>query len=178
MKKLFSCLLFVAVIFSLPGCITDHYLRKQNKERPSAFSTEAFNGEYLNYENNDSAYLSLWRMLYTCKTTNPDFTPGSKNSTVNLSYDGKNKLTAVFFDKASQKDTLELKVKRKGDYLSIKRSLFLIPIPLLFYIHRENKALLSLQNGLLNVNYCHLSRGQILIGASADYDAHEQFRKK
>jgi hypothetical protein len=178
MMKQFCFFFSFVAILSLQSCITDHYLRKQNKEKPSAFSAEALNGNYPNYVDKDSSYESLWRMLSCCRTTKPGFTPPAARSTVALDYDGKEKLRVVLMENGIKKDSLELKVKRKGDYLSVHRSLFLIPIPILFYIHRENKMLLSMQGGMLNVNFCHLSRGWILMAASADYDEHLQFKKR
>jgi hypothetical protein len=59
-----------------------------------------------------------------------------------IKYDGNKTLNITFTDKKSITTCFTIKVKNKGNYLSIKRKTFLIPIPFLFFIHKSRKAII------------------------------------
>lgn len=72
--------------------------------------------------------------------------PEYKNLDTKLEYDGNKTLKISLFDSVSIKEAFTLKVKNKGNYLSIKRKCLFIPIPLFFFVYKNRKALLFNDN--------------------------------
>ena len=62
--------------------------------------------------------------------------------TTSIKYDGKKQLTISFTDTNKIEHVFSLKVKNKGNYLSVKRKLKLIPIPILFFVYKNNKGII------------------------------------
>lgn len=68
--------------------------------------------------------------------------PLKATTDVKLELEGGNRLRVTLLDSVSQLDEFILKVKKKGSYLSLKRKLFLVPVPILFTVYKNRKALL------------------------------------
>lgn len=96
-----------------------------------------------------------------------------------IEYDGAKKLSVTFLDSNSSTHHFDLKVKNKGNYLSLQRKLFLIPIPFLFYVHKERKAILfSDRNGDLHIIGGEDQGIWIFMAAGYAYTNHNKFDKK
>lgn len=77
-----------------------------------------------------------------------------------IEYDERNQLTISYVDTNETKKKFTLKVKNKGNYLSVRRKLLLIPIPFVFFIYRNYKALIfNDQEGNL-----HIINGKSIFG--------------
>lgn len=94
----------------------------------------------------------MWQLLYDCKSFKNDT---SKNiNSLNLNFDGKNNLIVTLKSNDIIINKFNFKVKLRGDYISIKRNLFLIPIPFIWTRYHEAKVILSNdQDGNLHLNY-------------------------
>jgi len=61
---------------------------------------------------------------------------------VKLELEGENRLRVTLLDSISPLGEFVLKVKKKDSYLSIKRKMLFIPVPMLFTIYKNRKGLL------------------------------------
>ncbi len=69
-----------------------------------------------------------------------------------IEYDGQSQLIVSFIDTSQTKQEFKLKVKNNGNYLSVKRKLMLIPIPFVFFIYKNRKAIIfNDQEGNLHI---------------------------
>lgn len=59
-----------------------------------------------------------------------------------IEYDGYKSLHVEILDSNKVVDKFTLKVKNKGDYLSVRRRIFLVPIPFLFFAYFNRKAII------------------------------------
>ena len=138
--------LIILASIILCGCVSTKKVRNQSLE-VAKFDITNFNGNYANKADSTkhSAYKELFRQLFP--TTFPNKYPEknyiTENSIINLHFDNKKTLiiTAIENDRILGK--IKLKGKVKGDYFSANRQLFLIPIPIFFYVHEETKIILG-----------------------------------
>ena len=127
----------------LCGCVSTKKVRKQSLE-VAKFDIANFNGNYVNKaDSNTVGY--LFSDLHPENIFRKNKKYPSKQAIINLKFDGKKTLTVTTIDNNAifREVKLKLKGKIKGNYFSVRRKLLLIPIPMLFYIHQENKILLG-----------------------------------
>lgn len=143
--------LLLSSTFLLTSCITTSDLIKQDNFKPNKFSLENFNANYSNLDSSSKGF-GMWQLLYDCKSFKNDT---SKNiNSLNLNFDGKNNLIVTLKSNDIIINKFNFKVKLRGDYISIKRNLFLIPIPFIWTRYHEAKVILSNdQDGNLHLNY-------------------------
>jgi len=147
-------LLILGTIVLLTGCITNKSLLKAYPEKDLK-SIDNINGKYENIGLNDRA--QLFRILNECldiEKSDSVFYKNILNTVVQLNYDGGKRLDVSLLQGDFLYKRIELKVKNKGHYLSVKRHLFLVPIPFLFYVHKERKTILFIDatGNLVTVN--------------------------
>lgn len=115
---------------------------------------ESINTTYENKNLTEEYYINLpnlFQELYKIKLkedSNRDF----DSLKTKIEYDGQNQLIVSFIDTSQTKQEFALKVKNKGNYLSVKRKLTLIPIPFVFFIYKNRKAIIfNDQEGNLHI---------------------------
>ncbi|MCC6372990.1 MAG: hypothetical protein IT236_18450 [Bacteroidia bacterium] len=119
----------------LSSCITNGQLIKQ-AYKPKGLITgiNTLNATYKNQTDSANG-INLWAALRYCKTFKNDTLKIPRNALVHLEYDGKRYLQAKLFDGSKLLDTLVIKARSKHGYLLLKRHLFLVPIPFIFYYY-------------------------------------------
>ena len=147
--------------FVLHSCsVSKKRIAAMRESNISDFSLANFNGYYAMKSNFCSEKIantcgsppSLWEALYSCKTMKDEYIVKamkgdslkfSNNAIVNLNFDGKQKLTVSLFDSGKIINQIELKARVFKNNLAVKKNLFLIPIPIFFYVRHERKVLLG-----------------------------------
>ena len=175
-KRIFSLL----IIFSLSSCVTEKELLSKTTNS-AMFLDGNLNGIYSNVNvglqetaNLSDLFLKYERIRFDEKRNNSLDSLETK-----IEYDGDNKLTITFLDSNSVVHRFDLKVKNKGNYLSLRRKLFVIPIPFLFYVHRERKGILfNDNNGDLHIISGEENSIWIFMAASVESTDHHKFEKK
>ncbi len=156
-------ILLVSLLF-LSSCVSTYDLMDSHATDVARFSTTELNGNYVNSE--DSIRRTLWATLYSSWSLRQDNITIPDNAIINLHFESDKKLVATAIVNDTVLNRVELKGERKGDYFSIKRKLFVIPIPA-FWIHQETKVVLGkTQNGDVVVKYGDFNAGWILIMAA------------
>ncbi len=138
-NKSFLILLFIAILLS-EGCISERDLLRKREINMTAFKNDSLNHGYSN--NSDLNNYNLWTNLYECKTFKKDTTNQVSITSIILNLK-QNQLTVTAMNYDKPINQILLKGKLKKDYLIIKRNLFLIPIPFLYFRHREKRVLIS-----------------------------------
>lgn len=108
------------------------------------------------YNNIDTTLkgISLWNALHYCKSFKRDTIKNSDNSTVSLKLKNDRRLMVIRWENNVAIDTIVLKVKRDGNFISVNRNLYLVPIPFVFYRYHEAKIVLATSdNGNLFLGY-------------------------
>jgi hypothetical protein len=174
--RLLTTLLSALVLVSCS--VSKNKLVKMRTSTISDFSIASLNGYY---KNDNNFYIetidtlrggppTLWNVLYACKTLKEDTALICSNCLVSLQFDGSRKLTVILVDNEKAVRQIELKAKVYKNNLAIKRRLFLVPIPLFFYVRHERKVLLANNSDKsLNVGYSKIDEGQIIFGARDNY---------
>jgi hypothetical protein len=130
----------------------------------SRFSVSDLNGNYVN--SGDDNYNTLWNILTNFKSSKRDTFDISEKAVINLRFESEDKLVITAFENDRLLRKVEIKGKMKGDYFSIRRKLFLIPIPFL-YFHQETKGIIGkAQNSDMIVKYADFNAGWILVFAA------------
>ncbi len=145
--KIFLLWMLTLLISSmlLSSCYsTDKILRKES-EITKPIDKNFLNFIYSNKSTVDTfASSDLWTILRRCKSFKKEVTIPSATDNVKLSFDGNKRLTISLVNKDNiTVSEFCLKVKIYRDYLSIKRNLFVVPFPFIFYRHNEIKAIIS-----------------------------------
>ena len=175
MRKL---LFFILVLLSFQNCITTPDLIKQEQFTPAAFSLNAFNGTYQNKVIDTDPGISLWNALRYCKTFKDDTLKLTDKTLVNINYDNKNKLQVILKERGVPIYKTVFKVKRRGNYISVKRNLFFVPVPFLFFWHNEAKVILSNDtNGNLHLNFARKQFVWILMAGSVEQEFNESYKR-
>lgn len=152
--KLINYHYYIIIILLFSGCFNTSRLVKTKPSSPNVFSKSDFDGLYNNTAFSDSIKINLWTLLSECRSFQTIRIQQTDRSKVKLVFDGKETMTVALINGDTIANEFDLKVKRVGNYLSIKRNLKLIPIPILFYQHNETKIVLSNdKNGQLDVKY-------------------------
>jgi hypothetical protein len=175
--KLISHILAIIFLLLLNSCITTSDLIKQKQIEPAKFSLSDFNGDYLNDCDTSEHGINLWSLLLDCKTFKNDDSKLHRGAIVNLNF-SKNLLVATVSENGEIRNEIELKAKLKGDYISIKRNLHLIPIPFIWYRHQEAKAVLSkTKDGKLMINYFRSQFAWTLMAGSVEQQFNQTHKK-
>ena len=155
-------ILLVSLLF-LSSCVSTYDLMDSHATDVARFSTTELNGNYSN--SGDDKYHRLWNTLTNFKSSKRDTITISKNAVINLHFENEKRLIMTAYENNKVLKTIVLKGNMKGDYFSIKRKLFLIPIPF-FFIHQETKVILGQgQSGNVIVKYGKEKSAWILIMA-------------
>jgi hypothetical protein len=155
--------LLCATVFN--GCITTSDLLEKSRQVPAPFSAGAYSETYFNKDTVSKGF-TLWSALYHCKSFRKDPFESSAGN-VKLQYDGKNRLTVTLIENSLDQASISLKVKRRGNHLSVKRNFFLVPVPFFYTRYREARVLLSSDaSGNLLVNYAHRQFIWVLMAGS------------
>ena len=134
------------MLFFTQGCITDRQLVKVYRKSKiyNEFAGDVhLNGIYQNSDTSTDAHDPRFsEVLFPQRSWKRRRIDHQKINTVELRYDGDKRVYASlhFTDGTIQEKILQ--VRNRGNYLSIKRRYFVIPIPLLYYMEEEHKALL------------------------------------
>lgn len=149
---IFSRSFVILLVLALTSCVSEKELVR--KADISVTNCDRISGTYLGMNTSDSLGRSLSNQLYEYDRItlferdhlNWDSLP------VNLRYDGNKKLHVLIGDSLNPTKEFSLKVKNRGNYLSVKQKLFFIPIPFLFFAYKTRKALIySHENGHLTI---------------------------
>lgn len=133
------------ILIFLTSCYsTDKILRKESLTAQPV-DKNILNFTYSNKSNPDTfAASTLWSILRRCKTFKKDTIVPSATDKIKLYFDGNKRLTISLVSKDNNTiSEFDLKVKIYKDYLSIKRNLFVVPLPFIIYRHNEIKAIIS-----------------------------------
>lgn len=176
----------LAIISILPAvlfqsCVSTGKLMRQNSMKESSFSAATLNGTYINSRGGDTTN-TLWSLFYDAYTLSvrDDKYHISPTASILLNYSSKGKLTVTANDTGGKTSSIVLKAKQRGNYLRVKRRLFLIPVPFLFYRHDETLILLSNDpDGTLNVQYgSEVYAWIIMAGSSSRYHDYRYRRRE
>ena len=170
------CLLLIPLLF-LSSCISTYDLMESYPSDIARFSVSGLNGNYSN--SGDDEYNDLWSTLSNFKTSKKDTVVVPKDAMINLHFENDQRLIMTAYeDKKIVKQTI-VKGKLMGDYFSVRRKLFLIPIPL-FFIHQEAKVIFGQgQRDNLIVKYGKENGAWILIfagGSGGGFNKNEYAR--
>ena len=127
------------------GCVSVSKVRNQEPSAVATFSQAMFNGQYANrnYDSLTVGSYTLWDELRRNNSFQKEKVAVPKDAVIGLVFDADSRVTARAVADGRTIDSMCLKVKRDDRYLSVKRYLFLVPIPFLFYVHQERKSLLA-----------------------------------
>lgn len=177
--SLLRIVFFVACLSLLFGCIGSRELMRVTPANQDLISVHAINGNFSNQSLTDTS-ATLWYLLYDSYSFHEDTTIRISNSaTINLTLNQKS-LIVLAKEGDSIVGEFELKGKIKGDYFCANRNLFLIPIPFLFFRHRERRLVMGVtsENQLI-VNHGMIEFGWVIIMAGGnDFNSTERFEKK
>ena len=172
--------LIILVCVLLCGCVSTKKVRNQSLE-VAKFDTTNFNGNYANKA--DSAkHLDSYRLFgqlfpkrFPYKFLENDSI--ADNSMINFHFDNKKTLIITAIENEKILGKIRLKGKVKGNYFSVRREIFLIPIP--FYsFYEETKILLANdKSGKLVLKIGNNNTIWILIIGGTKYISQSQFRK-
>ncbi len=148
--------LFILII-SLISCVNEKELltkldASNIKEKVEIDTT------YSNENLNTYTYQSLVQLLNShdkLKIFN-DYKKLDDSLKVKLFFDGVNQLNVSYKDSSQNIISYTLKVKNKGNYLSLKRKVKLIPIPFIFFYYQNIKTIIYIDNE----NILHCTSGQ------------------
>jgi hypothetical protein len=150
---------------------------KEPPAQMAAFSPQYMNGTYTNQQLEDSLQWTgtLWNILYACHLRKTDPTVLTPKTVIQL-HATENVLMVTAMEDSIIVNRFELEGHVKGDYFVVKRKLFLIPVPLLFYWHNESKAIIGIsETGLLVVKYGIEELRWILMAGENGYRGHAEF---
>ncbi len=160
------CVLFVPLLF-LSSCISTYDLMESHATDIERFSISDLNGNYAN--SGDDNYNTLWNTLTNFKSSKKDTVDIPEKAVINLRFESEGELVMTVLEKDRILKEVVVKGKMKGDYFSIKRKLFLIPVPL-FFIQHETKVVLGQgQSGGLIVKYANWDGAWVLIFAGGGF---------
>ncbi|MDH4473790.1 MAG: hypothetical protein QE487_14390 [Fluviicola sp.] len=142
-------------------------------------SVNAINGEYTNQSPSDTLRRTLWEILYDSYSFQDDTNKQIKPSTT-ISLTLNQKSLVVLAKNGDQIiGELELKGKIKGDYFCANRKLFLIPIPFIFFRHRERRLVLGVTSeNQLMVNHGIIEYVWVIMAGGYDFNSTERYEKE
>ncbi len=149
---MFQRSLFILIVLILTSCVSEkELLLKCNR---TSTNCEQISGTYSGINNLDSTGKALSNQLYEYDriTLFERDHLGWDSLPVTLHYDGNKKLSVLIGDSLQPTKEFSLKVKNRGNYLSVKQKLLFTPIPFLLFIYKNRKALIYTQeNGNLAI---------------------------
>ena len=170
-----STLYFITKILLLSGCISSSSLLKKADQNNL---NNQISGSYNNIDTSSNG-LSLWQALYYCQSFKEDTALFTEKSTISLDIESNNKLKVIRWERDIAVDTITLKTKKRDNYISVKRNLQLIPIPLLFYRYHETKVILAVSNdGDLVLGYSRKQFIWTILAGSIDQKATQIHQKE
>ncbi len=134
--------LFFVVSMLVVSCISSRELMHETPANQDLISVNAINGNYANQSVTDTSS-TLWYVLYDSFSFREDTAKHvTRNSSIHLTLNQK---SLIVLAKEGDRivGELELKGKIKGDYFCANRNLFLVPIPFLFFCHRERRVVIA-----------------------------------
>ena len=159
----FIFLLILIINFS---CVSTSHIAEISPHNIIRSSAKEFQGNYSNQEISAND-IRLWNVLNEYYPYRKDTASVSSDAIIKLHFD-KNKLTVSAIENNIQIDNIEIKARLEGDYLSLKRKFFLIPIPF-FWFHKESKVMLGIgEKGNLIVKSGAMNDGWLLIMAGGN----------
>lgn len=135
-------LVLAAITLLLCSCISQYQIRKLGDKPFTGLNPEYINGIYANHSGNENDAYTLWEKLRRCASNKGDTLRLPQDATVKLEFDGNRKINATLLKDTVPLRQITLKVHYDDSCLWTKRKLFLIPVPLLFYVYNEDRALL------------------------------------
>ena len=166
----------------LCGCVSTKQVRNQSLE-VAKFDIEKFNGDYVNkadFAKDFYANEPLFRQLFsgTLMDRYPKNIHITDSTIVNFYFDNKKTLIITATERGKILYKKKLRGKVKGNYFSVRRKLFLVPIPCI-YFHDETKILLGNdKNGNLILKLGDSGGFWLFImAASTEYISQSQFKK-
>lgn len=160
----------------LCGCVSTKKVRNQSLE-VAKFDIEKFNGNYANKADTNSVG-NLFSKLHPENIFHKNKEYPTNNAIINLKFDGKKTLIITTINNNSIFKETKLKGKIKNNYFSVRRKLLFIPIPMIFYIHQENKILLGndKNNNLIVKDGFHNTIFILIIGGNSGI-SQSQYKK-
>ncbi len=138
-----NIIIYVLALSILSGCICEKELVKEVKHTNS-YIPQTICSTYKNKNLGGSHYSNLSDLLFGFHKIKfyENQHQVLDSLCTKLEYDGNKKLQISFLDTNNVEKRFFLKVKNKGEYLSVRRKTFLIPIPFFFFIQRDRKAII------------------------------------
>ncbi len=161
---------FILIIFSylLNACVTTQTVAGLEPVDSIVISMEQLNGNYYNkgrVQDTTEVTSFLWDSFYESHVIDGSKYLSPENSIVNVEFND-NRLNLKLIVENKVVDSISLKAKLEGNYLSIKRKYFLIPVPFFFIIY-DNKTLLTMSpDGNLIMKNSNMQGVFVLIKAS------------
>ena len=186
MRKLFYILIFSILVFS---CTSTKKIYKETNGGLKKLDSAQISGVYQNKLHNriDSKNTrrglgyddpnSLWYKLnkgFMFKIKPREY---NDSCLVILKEVNKRTLSASLVNKGDTLKTIKLKGRRKEKYFLVNRKILLIPIPFIFYLHREKRILI----GITENNNLSIKEGEFVfvwIGFSGDNEWISEFHYK
>ena len=173
-------ILLIVITFSLTSCVTEKELLSKTTNSAMILDSN-LNGtySYVNVGIEEKADLPNVFLSYKRIKFDDERNSSLDSLQTRIEYDGDKKLKITLLDSISVIQTFDLRVKDRGNYLSVKRKLFLIPIPFLFYFHKERKAIIfSDNNGDLHIIEGEEQSIWIFMAGGYSFTNHHKFEKK
>lgn len=163
--------LLVLVIFS--SCVSSNRVIKSLPPNSVAVakSNNSFEGRFSNaytiIKKNKATLIppKLSQILSHVENTKLNWTPYSDSAIVYMKFEG-NTLFVKISEDSMPTQTFKLKAKIEGNYLSIKRKWYIVPIPFLFLTYNHKIFLALDHNGDLIAKYGYAHGGWFLIFAN------------
>lgn len=138
----------------LNGCISHYQLRNLGDKPHASLNAASINGIYVNISTNQSDSYSLWSKLKRCASNKGDTLRVPEEARVKLEFDGDRKLKASLLKDTVTLRQITIQVHHDDSCVWTRRKLFLIPVPLLFYVYNEDRAMLfNPSENELTLNY-------------------------
>jgi hypothetical protein len=140
-------LIITLILFTLTSCVSEKELLTKIDFKNVKTNIEIKN-DFLNKNINDNTYKDLIQILnyHNIPKIFKNYDRYNDSSIVNIVFDGINNLNVSYKDTSNTLVNYNLKVKNKGNYLSLKRKFTFIPIPVLFTYYWNEKTIIYVDN--------------------------------
>ena len=133
----------IVILAFLSSCITERELLSKYDNSKKMSVSDTTNVVYSNKNLGGEQYQNLSDLLNGFhKIRIKEVQNHSLDSLfTKIEYDGNKKLKISLLKTDSLITSFSVKVKNNGNYLSLKRKFLLIPIPFIFFVHKQRKAI-------------------------------------
>ncbi len=137
-----SVVFYFCVLFILSSCVSEKDLLLKVDKTQMNVNTDTTTFSNVNRFEKNRINLAEILLGYQKIRFYEDEHPELDSLSTTISYDGDKHLNVSIQNDTNVSGQFRIKVKNRGNYLLLKRKLFLIPIPFAFFIERDRRAIL------------------------------------